>query len=93
MKPGRRWRILAYEDNGGRIEVRSPDIDRPTVSGRSVLDEVVIDDWLHLEQMDTRKWLLVLGGFHFWITVPKKGRAEVTHNGQRLASYGMERDE
>ena len=41
----------------------------------TVFDELVIDDWLHLEQMDTDLWWLNLGDRDLivWIEVPKKG--------------------
>lgn len=49
-KPGSRWRVLAHDD-GKRVELRD----------RGVVDELVIDDWLHLEQLNARTWCLVIG--------------------------------
>jgi hypothetical protein len=43
----------------------------------SVLDEVVVDGWLHLEQMSRSEWWMELGDARIWIKVLKDGRAEV----------------
>ena len=64
--PGRRWRILAHGEEG-KVELEN----------RGILDEVVVDDWLHLEQMDTRQWCLRLGDARIWIDIDWEGRAQV----------------
>jgi hypothetical protein len=51
--------------------------DGPPWKG-TVLDEVVIDDWLHIEQMDERYWWMRVGEYVLWITIPKKGPPQVT---------------
>lgn len=51
---GYRWRILAHHDNGRRIEVESG-------TEPICFDELVIDEWFHLEQLDRRTWHLVIG--------------------------------
>lgn len=43
----------------------------------TVFDELVIDDWLHLEQMDDRYWWMRIGDTVLWITVPRKGPVQV----------------
>ena len=58
----------------------------------SVFDELVIDDWFHLEQMDTRLWWMRVGDYHLWVRIPAKGDPIVTHNGQELETYGLGRD-
>lgn len=66
-RPGTRWRMQA-EEHGQTIELRN----------RGVFDELVIDDWLHLEQMSDRAWWLQLGGACFGISIARDGRVTVT---------------
>ncbi len=85
--PGYRWRILAHHTKklGGRnpgytgedIQIRS-DRDGDLVE----FDELCIDDWFHLEQMDSRDWWLGIGnGDDYWhvnIHVDREGQAHVS---------------
>jgi hypothetical protein len=48
--PGARWRILAHDG-----------ADAVQLENRGILDEVVVDDWMHLEQMDERRWWMRVG--------------------------------
>jgi len=81
-RQGSHWRILAWLIDGGeKVEQES--------DGASVFDELVIQPWLHLEQIQDGVWWLDLGGFHLGVRVDGKGRARVTHNGQDLAGYGL----
>ena len=51
-KPGHRWRVLAWAHKGEeRIELRD----------RGIFDELVADDWLHIEQMDYDTWWMQIG--------------------------------
>ena len=34
-------------------------------------DELVIDDWFHLERMDDRRWWIGIGDWHINIYVPR----------------------
>ena len=36
-------------------------------------DELVLDDWLHLEQMNERAYWMRLGDAYVWIQLPAKG--------------------
>ena len=36
-------------------------------------DELVLDDWLHLEQMNDRSYWMRLGDAYVWIQIPAKG--------------------
>ena len=36
-------------------------------------DELVLDDWLHLEQMNARAYWMRLGDAYVWIQIPTKG--------------------
>jgi hypothetical protein len=49
-KSGERWRVLAHESTG---EVQ--------LENRGVFDELVVDDWLHVEKMDEGAWWLRVG--------------------------------
>jgi hypothetical protein len=40
---------------------------------RTIIDEVVISPWLHVEQMDTRTWFVELCGKKFMVTIGKNG--------------------
>jgi hypothetical protein len=76
--PGFRWRILAHHtdehgfNQGGRVEVRSTDFDCPVE-----FDELVIDHWFHLEQMDDRDWWMQVGDWHINVRIDAKGKASV----------------
>ena len=85
LAPGFDWRSAAYSDD-------RPNDGHPH-AGDVVFDELVIDDWLHIEQMDTRAWWMNLGGYHIWIRVPKHGPVEVSHDGKTFAQLGMRSDE
>jgi hypothetical protein len=65
---GSRWRFVTVYD-AGKAESSS--------DGTSVLDEVVLDDWLHLEQLDARKWFLSVGERRMWITVRRDGSVSI----------------
>jgi len=80
-RPGRAWRILAYGP-GPYDSIQTGTLTGATEKARakgSVFDELVIDDWLHLEQMDTRLWWLCIGDRDLVvaISVPRKGPVEV----------------
>jgi hypothetical protein len=68
--PGKRWRMLIR--TGTRAEPK-------TLEHRNegVLDELVVDDWLHLEQMDTRAWWMRVGDYTLDIYIEKDGTAKV----------------
>jgi hypothetical protein len=67
MEPGGSWRVLARGDNGEPIE--------PLTSG--TFDELVVDHWLHIEQMDTRVWWLRVGDARLMATIEADGRVVV----------------
>jgi hypothetical protein len=80
--PGYRWRILAHERatqgakpdyTGKRITASSDDHDLPVE-----FDELVIDHWFHLEQMDTRCWWMGVGGWHINVHIDAAGKPTVT---------------
>lgn len=65
-KAGIKWRLLAHAD-GERVEVES----------RGVFDELVVDQWLHVEQMDDNVWWLRVGDARVNVRVASDGTAEV----------------
>jgi hypothetical protein len=95
--PGFQWRILAHEAKNRTRTGKSFDMrvgDRwlkegkfPSgypglrLDGAWEFDEIVIDDWFHLEQMDERHWWLGVGnGDNYWhvnISINGKGEAQV----------------
>lgn len=82
--PGSTWRIGAQRGD-----------ERFEVENEGVLDEVVIDRWLHLEQMDENEWWMRVGDARIWIRIDAGGDAHIdvernayesgTNKGRRLA--------
>lgn len=70
-RPGVSWRVLAWSENDTPIALEN----------NGVFDELCVDDWLHLEQMDDRSWFLSVGERAFWIDIPKdpKKPVQITH--------------
>jgi hypothetical protein len=64
-KPGSRWRIKA----GGAFT--EPLIEMKADTG-PVFDELVIDDWFHIEQMDADVWWFRIGEHAGTISVRRK---------------------
>ncbi|XXX76644.1 hypothetical protein WMF30_54250 [Sorangium sp. So ce134] len=64
--PGARWRILAHRESSS-IEVEN----------QGTVDEVVIDDWLYLEQVNEREWWLRVGDARVLIEIEQHGAARV----------------
>lgn len=82
---GSRWRILAHDRGGAPLSVASADISGGgSIAGgtllfkRTVFDELVIDDWFHLEQMSRDSWHLIIGDQHHAITIGKDGKPTIT---------------
>jgi len=57
-QPGQSWRILAHREG--------EDI---SLADQGVFDELVVDDWLHVEQMDTNVWWLRIGDARLLVTL------------------------
>ena len=69
--PGARWRTLAHTLVGGRaIE------DSWEQHDDSVFDELVVDRWLHVEQMTDTTWWMNVAGVTVWVHVTRDGRAK-----------------
>jgi hypothetical protein len=64
--PGRRWQARARD--GSRALEYGPE---------GVFDELSIDDWLHLEQMDDRLWWIRVGDAEILVRIEANGSATV----------------
>lgn len=69
-RPGSSWRF----QTGGSLEVHN-DPGPLKISER--FDEVVVDDWLHAEMMDTRSCFVRVGDLALWLKLGPGG-AEIT---------------
>lgn len=65
--PGHHWRILAHGKDAFEVK------DRRDLC----FDELVIDHWLHVEQMDKRMWWMRVGDVVLWVTVQRSGNVRV----------------
>lgn len=75
---GARWSVLAARSDGTRVELEN----------EGLLDEVVLDEWLHLESLDKRTWWLRIGDARVVVVVDDPTLPEV--HVQR-GSYGRAR--
>ncbi len=75
---GSSWRVLAHGRRKS-FSVQSKDYPpgvlqhREARPEREIFDELVIDRWFHLEQMDTRLWFLAIGEDKVMIEIGKDG--------------------
>ena len=92
LKPGAQWRVSARgkrvswsatsREEPGRSRFAAPQIlPGPTLVPDTVLDEVVIDSWLHVEMMDTRCWWVRIGtgddALRLMVNIDKAGVAHL----------------
>jgi hypothetical protein len=66
-RPGGSWRLLA-RDGDRNVEAEND----------GVFDELVVDRWLHLEQMTEDTWWMRVGDSRVDIQVLPTGRAEIS---------------
>ncbi len=64
-RPGAQW-LVRYGDKGEQV------------SETGIFDELVVDDWLHIEQMTDRCWHVRLGDACASVRIDRKGKARVT---------------
>jgi hypothetical protein len=60
---GRTWRVLAHRE-GRSVEVEND----------GTFDELVVDDWLHVEQMEANVWWLRVGDARLIVTLDMEGQ-------------------
>lgn len=70
--PGRTWRLLAHRADGPALDVR---FDR---KAGVQFDELVVDDWFHIEQMSTRCYWMRVGPIDLNVIVPRLGDPHVS---------------
>lgn len=71
--PGSVWRVSADHPVTGE-EVSTGSAEHPG----TVFDELVVDRWLYVEQMDTHVWWINIGGVHVNVTVADGSAREVS---------------
>lgn len=71
---GSRWRFLAWGKRGHEKVALSSE-ERP-----AIFDEVVVDSWLHVEQMERDTWWMQVGDCHIWVRLDRDGNAKVYLN-------------
>lgn len=85
-RPGASWRTrsvgrtmsLDVSSSKSALAHLAPEkFARTVVAENQIFDELVIDDWFHLEQMDDRLWWLNIGDrdLVLWIRIPKGGKS------------------
>ncbi len=78
----------------GRAYLPLPDEPTQTVilERPSEFDELVVGDWLHIEQMGNDSYWMLVGGYRLWVDLSGKS-VNVTNDGKELSDYGVVRDE
>ena len=71
--PGKHWRILAHGKKGKIIlysKASAKLSNKHTINDfHTIFDELVIDDWFHIEQMKKNEWWARIGDAYLWITI------------------------
>jgi len=75
----------------GRAYLPLPD-GSPVLERPSEFDELVVGDWLHIEQMGNDSYWMLVGGYRLWVDLSGKS-VNVTNDGKELSDYGVVRDE
>jgi hypothetical protein len=84
-RAGARWRIKVDEPGVRSYAATSglghaggsphdSDARQTVVWGNTEFDELVIGQWIHLEQMDTGSWWMNIGGVTLWVRADRDGR-------------------
>lgn len=63
---GTRWRILSSSGS-----------DAVEIENKGVFDELVLDDWFHIEHMEERQWWLRVGDARLWVSIDEAGKTQV----------------
>lgn len=64
---GSPWRVLAhgYGPDGETHSIEVPDTE---------FDELVVGQWIHIEQMSNTTWWMCIGGVTVWVRVGRNGK-------------------
>lgn len=65
---GSKWRFLTRSKNGEQSV---------SLEDKGIFDELVVDDWLHIEQMSNNSWWMRIGDARVLVTLNKKGAPTV----------------
>lgn len=81
-KVGSSWRVLAHSIRGNHpsFDVGSADSEcggREKRPHSEIFDELVIDGWFHLEQMEPRVWWLCIGKDMVMISIDRHGKPKL----------------
>ncbi|MFK7998883.1 MAG: hypothetical protein AB8H86_04775 [Polyangiales bacterium] len=60
--PGSKWRLGSEEGD-----------TTFAVANRGIFDELVVDDWLHIEQMSERVWWMRVGDARIFVELDDEG--------------------
>mgnify|MGYP003578201277 CR=1 FL=1 len=75
-KPVRRagspWRVLAWKLKG-REATEAVNVSDPSTE----FDELCVGRWLHVEQMDSGRWWMNVGGVTLWVEADRDGRPKL----------------
>ena len=76
-QPGFKWRVLAWKlgdryRNAEKYDVRFAPKDRMK------FDELVIDDWFHIEEMNSRHYWMQVCDLHINVVVPSRGKPYIS---------------
>jgi hypothetical protein len=71
--PGLSWRVLVHD------EARNVPLEEHSDRRRWRFDELVVDHWLHVEQLNTRVWYLQVGDHQMSIEVKRDGSVVLRH--------------
>jgi len=86
FKPGYQWRFLAHrQDVPHPIAISSEQYVAPVE-----FDELVVDHWLHIEQMSERHWWMRVGNYRVEITIDGDGRPDVSFEHEETSEEAAE---
>lgn len=77
IRYGTSHHVQSHPDKGGDAKHSTV-----TVLPDTEFDELVVGRWIHIEQMDTGRWWMNVGGVTLWVTVDREGRPK------RIDVYG-----
>lgn len=76
-RPGSSWRTLVHRREGERGYGKPIEDDNDRHAAPTEFDELVIDDFLHVEQQDPRNYWMRVGPLRINVTVGERGQARV----------------
>lgn len=72
------WILRCARNPGSEWRVQARDGDRKiALSNEGIFDELVVDHWLHVEQLDERIWWMRVGDARLQVSIAKDGAVTV----------------